>query len=153
MTMLLQTSNQIRLHFPARPENEALARTLVAALVTPLDPLLDELDELRTAVSEAVTNAIIHGYEGNADGMIELSATISGNVVTVMINDRGKGIGDLHMAREPLYSSRPEWERAGMGFTIMEHLTDEMHVHSQNGWGTTVTLVKQFQQQENRAWH
>ena len=136
--------DKISLQFPSRSENEAFARTVAAAFAARLDPTLDQVAELRTAVSEAVTNAIIHGYAGG-EGTVEMTLAADDKSVTVEVIDRGCGIEDIEKAREPFYTSRPDLERSGMGFTVMEALTDEMLLESTPGQGTKVTLRKVFQ--------
>lgn len=133
----------MKLEIPSRSENEAFARVVVAAFVSRLDPTLDEISDIKTAVSEAVTNAIIHAYEDEV-GIITINAHLDGNKLFVEINDRGVGIADLEQARQPLFTSKPELERSGMGFTIMENFMDEMEVHSAPGQGTTILLVKEI---------
>lgn len=133
--------NYMRLQFPSQSENESLARVAVATFVTPLDPTLEQLTELKTAVSEAVTNAIIHGYE-NTIGEIRLQCAIHQGVVEVVVEDDGTGITDIEMARQPMYTSRPELERSGMGITIMENFLDELTIDSTPGHGTRVCMRK-----------
>ena len=133
--------NRIKLSFPARSEYERFARTVAAAFAIPLDPTVEEMDEIKTAVSEAVTNSIIHGYR-DQDGVIELEAKISGFDITYIIRDSGEGIIDVDKAREPLYSGSGDPERSGMGFSIMEAFTDELTVESSVGKGTVVIMKK-----------
>lgn len=137
----IQVENYVRLQFPSQSMNESFARVAVASFVTQLDPTLEELTELKTAVSEAVTNAIIHGYE-NSYGEVRIECAIFDNTVEIVIEDDGIGIPDIDQARQPLFTSRPELERSGMGMTIMETFVDEMMVQSQPGSGTRVTLIK-----------
>lgn len=137
--------NRIRLSFPASSEYERFARTVAAAFAIPLDPTVEEMDEIKTAVSEAVTNSIIHGYNGR-DGMIELEAELSGCELTYIIRDCGSGIADVDKAREPLYSGSGDPERSGMGFSIMEAFTDELTVQSSVGEGTAVIMKKRVSQ-------
>lgn len=133
----------MKLEIPSRSDNESFARVVVAAFASRLDPTLDEISDIKTAVSEAVTNAIIHAYEDQY-GLIVITASIEQNRLTVEIADQGIGIADLERARQPLYTSKPELERSGMGFTIMENFMDEIQVHSAPGKGTTVVLVKEI---------
>jgi stage II sporulation protein AB (anti-sigma F factor) len=133
----------MKLEIPSRSENEAFARVVVAAFVSRLDPTLDEISDIKTAVSEAVTNAIIHAYEDEV-GIITINAHLEGKKLFVEIADRGVGIADLEKARQPLFTSKPELERSGMGFTIMENFMDEMEVRSTPGQGTTVRLIKEI---------
>ncbi|CAG5090069.1 Anti-sigma F factor [Thermobacillus xylanilyticus] len=138
-------SNRMTLTFSSRSENEAFARIAVAAFVSQLDPTVDELNDLKTAVSEAVTNAIIHGYDGNPDGMVTIEARIEGDTVSIIVRDEGKGIEDLELARQPLFTSRPELERSGMGFTIMENFMDEFEAASEPGKGTEIRMMKRIE--------
>ncbi|MGB4444430.1 MAG: anti-sigma F factor [Dethiobacteria bacterium] len=133
----------MKLEIESCSENEAFARVVTAAFVSRLDPTLEENSDIKTAVSEAVTNAIIHAYEDRI-GLITISAFLEGNKFTVEVADRGIGIADLEQAREPLYTSKPELERSGMGFTIMENFMDELTVRSAPGEGTVVTMVKEI---------
>lgn len=132
----------MEIRFSARSENEAFARVAVAAFISQLDPIMEELTDLKTVVSEAVTNAIIHGYEEDEGKMISLKTEIKGHEVTIVIADEGTGISNINKAREPLYTTKPEKERSGMGFTIMENFVDEIKIDSKEGQGTTITLVK-----------
>lgn len=133
--------NWMRLSFPSNSENESLARVAVAAFATQLDPTLEQLTELKTAVSEAVTNAILHGYP-DQPGDVRIVASLAQGVVEIRIEDDGVGIVDLDQARQPLYTSRPELERSGMGITIMENFVDEVSIQSTPARGTTVVLRK-----------
>ncbi|REE94213.1 stage II sporulation protein AB (anti-sigma F factor) [Paenibacillus taihuensis] len=137
--------NEMTLTFSARSENEAFARVAVAAFVSQLDPTLDELNDLKTAISEAVTNAIIHGYDSDPSGMVTIEGLIEGDTVTLVVKDQGRGIEDLELARQPLYTSKPEMERSGMGFTIMENFMDGFDVHSQPGNGTSIAMTKRIE--------
>ncbi len=141
----MKGKNEMTLSFSARSENEAFARIAVAAFVSQLDPTLDELNDLKTAVSEAVTNAIIHGYESDADCLVTIEAAIDAEMVSIHVIDKGKGIEDLDLARQPLYTSKPELERSGMGFTIMENFMDRFEVSSIVGGGTRVTMLKRIE--------
>lgn len=136
--------NEMTLSFLAVSENEALARMAMTCFITPLDPTIEEISEFKTVVSEAVTNAIIHGYEENGVGIVTIRALRNDREVTVIISDEGKGIEDVDQAMEPMYTSKPHMERSGMGFTIMESFTDQLSVSSAQGKGTTVTFTKQF---------
>lgn len=124
-------------------ENEAFARTVVAAYITKLDPTLEELADVKTAVSEAVTNCIIHGYAGR-HGEIEVVCEIKGKLIEVSVTDHGVGIEDVEKAMQPLYTTKPEWERSGMGFAFMEAFMDELTVHSKPGEGTQVVMKKEI---------
>ncbi len=131
----------MKLIIESNSENEAFARTVVAAYITRLDPTLEELADVKTAVSEAVTNSIIHGYCGT-DGEIEIICEIDGQDVYIEVADRGVGIADINKAMEPLYTTKPEWERSGMGFAFMEAFMDDLEVFSEVGKGTRVKLKK-----------
>ncbi|MUT65544.1 anti-sigma F factor [Paenibacillus sp. NEAU-GSW1] len=133
------------LTFSARSENEAFARVAIASFVSQLDPTLDELNDLKTAVSEAVTNSIIHGYDSNPEGKVTIEASIEGDAVSIIISDHGRGIEDLELARQPLYTSKPELERSGMGFTIMENFMDRFDVSSDIGGGTRIAMLKRIE--------
>ncbi|GIW49075.1 MAG: anti-sigma F factor [Caloramator sp.] len=135
--------NEMKLEFPSKSVNESFARVVVAAFASQLDPTLEELSDVKTAVSEAVTNAIIHGYE-DTEGMVTLRCKIEDNKLTIEVEDNGKGIENVELARQPLYTSRPELERSGMGFTVMETFMDSVEVYSELGKGTRVIMTKTF---------
>lgn len=137
----MSTYNEMKLEFSSSSENESFARTVVSAFITRLDPTLEELADVKTAVSEAVTNAIIHGYE-KREGMVCVYGRIEGNSIYLEISDRGEGIADVRKAMEPLYTSKPEEDRSGMGFAFMEAFMDELQVESVLGEGTTVKMKK-----------
>ena len=135
--------NRMKLQFLNRSENESFARVAVAAFIAPMDPTVEELTEIKTAVSEAVSNAIIHAYGEDEDGWVTVECTIEeGGRVTIIVTDTGIGIEDIALAREPLYTSRPGEERSGMGFTVMESFMDKVEVESAPGLGTKVTMIK-----------
>ena len=136
--------NEMKLEILSKSCNESFARTTVAAFASQLDPTIEELADIKTAVSEAVTNSIIHGYE-NEEGIITIICRIIENVVEIQILDTGKGIENIEEAKRPLFSSKPALERAGMGFTIMENFMDNMEIESIVGIGTKVTLKKLIQ--------
>ena len=139
--MKVKPNNYIAIEFPSRSVNEGLARAAVAAFAAQLDPTLDELGDIKTAVSEAVTNAIVHAYPQEI-GKIALRACIfDGNLLEITVRDWGCGIADVEKAREPLYTTGGE-ERSGMGFTIMESFMDAVKVRSTPGKGTVVTLAR-----------
>ncbi|GGD69691.1 anti-sigma F factor [Paenibacillus nasutitermitis] len=138
-------TNEMKLSFSARSENESFARVTVAAFISQLDPTMEELNDLKTVVSEAVTNAIIHGYDSNESGMVTIEALITGDVVRLVVKDDGHGIEDLDLARQPLYTSKPELERSGMGFTIMENFMDGFDVSSEPGKGTSIAMTKRIE--------
>jgi len=140
-----QAGNFMKLQFAAKSENESFARVTVAAFVSQLDPTMDEINEIKTAVSEAVTNAIIHGYENDPEGIITIEAAIEDRSVEIVIRDRGVGIENIEEARQPLFTTKPELERSGMGFTIMENFVDELEIVSKPNEGTTVRLKKRLE--------
>lgn len=133
--------NYMKLEFLSKSKNESFARVTAASFASQLDPTLEELSDIKTAVSEAVTNSIIHGYE-YGEGIISLEATILGNKIEIIVKDNGKGIDDIGKAMEPFYTSKPDMERSGMGFTVMETFMDELIVESNGGKGTTIKMVK-----------
>lgn len=133
--------NEMKLEFLSKSNNESFARIAVAAFATQLDPTVEELADIKTAVSEAVTNCIIHGYE-DKEGIIKMECKLFANSIEIEISDNGKGIEDIEKAKEPLYTSKSDLERSGMGFTIMESFMDEMKVESVVGVGTKVTMKK-----------
>lgn len=137
----MELLNEMRMEVLSRSQNESFARVVVAAFASQLDPTLEEIADIKTAVSEAVTNAIIHGYE-NRQGYIKINARLYRDRIEIDVIDDGKGIEDIEKARQPLYTSRPDLERSGMGFTVMETFMDEMYVDSIPGKGTKVTLIK-----------
>lgn len=138
--------NEMNLSFSALSDNESFARVTVASFITQLDPTMDELTEIKTVVSEAVTNAIIHGYDENGLGKVYISCVIEDKTVQITIRDEGKGIENIDEARQPLYTSKPELERSGMGFTIMENFMDRIEIESSPGQGTAVHLTKHLTQ-------
>lgn len=135
--------NIMKVEFLSKSTNEGFARVAVAAFVSQLDPTIEELSEIKTAVSEAVTNSIVHAYD-NELGMISISAQIKDDVVTIQVKDKGKGIENIDKAKEPLFTTKPDLERSGMGFTIMENFMDKLVVKSEVGKGTTVTMSKRI---------
>ncbi|GHI01447.1 anti-sigma F factor [Neobacillus kokaensis] len=137
--------NEMSLQFSALSQNESFARVTVAAFIAQLDPTMDELTEIKTVVSEAVTNAIIHGYENDPNGIVYITVVIEENIIDMTIKDVGVGIVDVEEARQPLYTTKPDLERSGMGFTIMENFMDEVEVLTQPGRGTEVRLRKHLQ--------
>ena len=137
--------NAMKVEFDSISANEAFARVAVAAFMTQMNPSMEEVADVKTAVSEAVTNAIIHGY-GNEIHKVTISGEIEGDWLTLQIADQGVGIADIEKAMEPMYTTRPELERSGMGFLFMEAFMDEVKVESEPGLGTTVTLRKQIGQ-------
>ena len=142
--------NHMRLEFDSISENEGFARVAVAAFLTQLDPTLEEISDVKTAVSEAVTNAIIHGYE-QKKGTVYLECAIKENELEIWVQDLGKGIQNIQQAMEPLYTTKPELERSGMGFAFMEAFMDELEVESRPGDGTTIHMRKKIGQSEQRV--
>ena len=136
-------SNIMEIKFPNKSDNERFARSVAAAFVLELDPTVDQISEIKTAVSEAVTNAIIHGYD-EKDGIVTMSGSIEDDTVTFSVSDDGVGIPDISRAREPLFTGKPEMERSGMGFTIMETFMDSIEVQSEVGKGTRITMTKKL---------
>lgn len=134
---------EIRLEIESLSENEEFARVVIAVFLSRLDPTLEEIDDVKTAVSEAVTNAVIHGYQ-NGPGTIYIKAGIEGRLFTIEIQDTGAGIPDVGKAMEPMYTSDTTGERSGMGFSFMEAFMDEVEVTSALGKGTTVTMKKRI---------
>ena len=134
-------TNEMKLEFDSRSANEAFARVTVASFMTQLNPTLEEVSDVKTAVSEAVTNAIIHGYENHVN-KVRIYAGIEGRTLHLEISDLGVGIPDVKKAMEPLYTTRPELERSGMGFSFMEAFMDEVQVESEPGKGTIVRMKK-----------
>lgn len=137
--------NFMTLQFASRSENESFARVTVAAFVSQLDPTLDELTDIKTVVSEAVTNSIIHGYDNRPDGVVKIAAEIEQDTVFITVEDQGAGIVDLEQAKQPLYTSKPELERSGMGFTIMENFMDEVEITTAIGVGTRIRMKKRIE--------
>lgn len=135
--------NYMMLEVPARSENESFVRVVIAAFAARLDPTLEEINEVKTAVSEAVTNSILHAYDDDR-GLIKIKAFVEDKKLWIEISDSGKGIDDIARAREPLYTDKPELERSGMGFTIMENFMDEVVISSSPGKGTVVKMLKVF---------
>lgn len=144
-----QVENEMKLEFISKATNEAFARITIAAFASQLDPTIEELADIKTAVSEAVTNCIIHAYE-NRQGIIKINAKLKDNEIIIQISDNGKGIENVDIAKEPLYTTKPNLERSGMGFTIMESFMDSMKVESIVGLGTKVTLIKTIKKQEEQ---
>ena len=139
--VMMENTNEMTIIFDSRPTNEALARVAVASFCTQLNPTLEEVSDLKTAVSEAVTNCIIHGYEGEVH-KIQVDCRLSGQELTVDVIDHGVGIADIQKAMEPMFTTKPDKDRSGMGFTFMEAFMDEVLVESEVGRGTTVHMKK-----------
>jgi len=137
----MQYDNEMRLEFLSKSSNEAFARVAVAAFASQLDPTIEEVADIKTAVSEAVTNSIIHGYEDKL-GTVKIFAGIKDSTIDIEISDNGKGIDNLELAMQPLYTSKPDMERSGMGFTIMENFMDKLEVESTPEQGTRIIMKK-----------
>ncbi|AYD39812.1 anti-sigma F factor [Clostridium fermenticellae] len=136
-------NNMMKIEFLSKSENESFARVAVAAFVSQLDPTIEELTDVKTAVSEAVTNSIIHGYQ-NREEIIKIEAVIEEKELIITICDDGIGIENIELARQPLYTSRPDLERSGMGFTVMETFMDKLEVYSEKNKGTRIVMKKKF---------
>ena len=135
--------NEMKIEFISKSANEAFARISVAAFASQLDPTIEELADIKTAVSEAVTNSIIHGYE-RKQGIVKVFARLRENEIIIEISDKGKGIENIDIAKEPLYTTKPNLERSGMGFTIMESFMDSVEIESVVGLGTKITMSKKI---------
>lgn len=142
--------NEMKLEFLSKSNNEAFARISVAAFASQLDPTIEELADIKTAVSEAVTNSIIHGY-ADSEGLITITCKMFANTIVIEIADSGVGIENVNMAKEPLYTSKPDLERSGMGFTIMDSFMDDLQVESILGLGTKVTMKKVIKKKEDKS--
>ncbi len=136
--------NECKCTFPANSANESLARAMLSAFLIPADPTAQELADLRTVISEAVTNAIVHGYRGTSGDVSVCLRLLPERVIYIRVSDKGCGIADVAKAMEPLYTSAPEEERAGLGFAIMQTFTDSLNVRSFQGHGTTLTMRRRL---------
>lgn len=148
--MKSEFENEMKLEFVSKSSNEAFARITVAAFASQLDPTIEELADIKTAVSEAVTNCIIHGYD-NRQGIVKVAAKLKENEIIIEISDKGKGIENIEIAKEPLYTTKPNLERSGMGFTIMESFMDSMEIESIVGLGTKITMTKKIKPKEEET--
>ncbi len=137
----MENTNEMQVIFDSRSSNESFARVTVASFMTALNPTVEEVSDVKTAVSEAVTNAIIHGYESEIHN-ISIRCRTEGQTLYLEVRDEGKGIEDIKQAMEPLYTSKPELERSGMGFSFMEAFMDKLEVESSPGMGTVVKMEK-----------
>ncbi|HFG9175326.1 TPA: anti-sigma F factor [Clostridioides difficile] len=137
-------NNIMEVKFSAISENESLARVIVASFAAKLDPTVDELVDIKTAVSEAVTNAIIHGYEEDSSKFVFLRCEIEGNTIKIIVEDEGYGIENVEKAMEPLYTSKPELDRSGMGFTVMKSFMDDVEVSSVKDNRTRIEMTKKI---------
>ena len=141
--------NEVYVEFLSKSSNEAFSRTVVASFISQLDPTISEVADVKTAVSEAVTNAIIHAYE-NREGLIRMKCVLYEDSVEILITDTGRGIPNIDEAMQPLYTSKPHLDRSGMGFTIMENFMDGIEVLSEMNKGTEVKMYKKFNSLEGR---
>ena len=141
-------NDEVKMEMYSKPENEAVSRIVIATFMARLNPTLEEISDVKTAVSEAITNSIVHGYRDEG-GQIYLEGRIDGNQLEVTVIDKGMGIPNVKMAREPLYTTKPDEERSGMGFTFMEIFMDEIHIDSKVNEGTTVRMIKKIVGGEN----
>ena len=136
--------NEMEVRFLSLSGNESFARAAAAAFAAQMNPGIEELSDIRTAVSEAVTNAIIHGYDQNCECVVTMQMEIEDEDLTVIVRDDGCGIGDIELARKPFFTSKPELERSGMGFSVMEAFMDAVDVQSEVGKGTVITMRKRI---------
>ena len=139
----MNNTNEMTVSFSSNAQNEGFARMVIAAFITGTNPTLEEVSDVKTAVSEAVTNSIIHGYR-DKEGKVVINATVTGRKVYVEVIDNGNGIADVKKAMEPMYTTRPDEERSGMGFSFMEAFMDKLEVISEPGTGTTVKMWKEI---------
>lgn len=139
----MNNTSEMMVEFSGEAQNESFARMVVAAFITRTNPTLEEVSDIKTAVSEAVTNSIIHGYE-KSSGMISIRTRVDGRMVYIEVRDNGKGIEDIKKAMEPLYTSKPQEDRSGMGFSFMEAFMDGLTVESECGVGTIVKMWKEI---------
>lgn len=140
--------NEMKIEFASKSANESFARIAVAAFASQLDPTIEEIADIKTSVSEAVTNSIIHAYP-NKDGVVKLKASLTDNEIEIEVSDTGEGIENIEEAREPLYTTKSNLERSGMGFTIMENFMDNLKVESIVGLGTKVTMKKKIKKENS----
>jgi stage II sporulation protein AB (anti-sigma F factor) len=135
--------NSMNITFSSIAQNERFARVVISAFAAQLDPTMEEIQDIKTAVSEAVTNSIVHGYEGDGTKLVKMSAVLtSGGDIEITVEDSGVGIDDLDQAREPFFTTKPDMDRSGMGFTVMESFMDGLKVESQPGKGTRIVMSK-----------
>ena len=139
----MKAQNFIKINFPSKSVNEGFARSAISAFCAQLDPTVEQINDIKTAVSEAVTNCIVHGYR-NTFGIIYITATIADNTLTVKIVDKGVGIEDVSKAMQPLFTTDPDGERAGIGFAVMQTFMDSLKVKSSSGKGTRVVMTKKI---------
>lgn len=140
--------NEMKIEFLSKSANEAFARIAVASFASQLDPTIEEIADIKTSVSEAVTNSIIHGYS-NTEGIVKIKARLYEDEIEIEISDNGAGIENIEEAREPLYTTKGNLERSGMGFTIMENFMDDLSVESIVGLGTKIVMTKKIKKEIN----
>lgn len=145
----MEYENRMKLEFDSRSANESFARVAVAAFLSQLNPTLEEVADVKTALSEAVTNCVVHAYEGKVEKIL-VECMIKGQELTVLVEDRGCGIADVHQAMEPLFTTKPDSERCGMGFAFMDAFMDSLEVESSPGKGTRVTMKKKIGRTMNK---
>lgn len=143
-----QIKNEMKIEFLSKSANEAFARIAVASFASQLDPTIEEIADIKTSVSEAVTNSIIHGYS-NTEGIVKIKAKLYDDEIEIEISDNGAGIEDIKEARQPLYTTKGNLERSGMGFTIMENFMDDLSVESIVGLGTKIIMTKKIKKETN----
>lgn len=141
-----QVKNEMKIEFLSKSANEAFARIAVASFASQLDPTIEEIADIKTSVSEAVTNSIIHGYS-NSEGIVKVKARLYENEIEIEVSDNGAGIENIEEAREPLYTTKGNLERSGMGFTIMENFMDDLSVESIVGLGTKIVMTKKIKKE------
>ena len=147
----MENINSFDMKIKARSENEAFARQVVSSFAIGMNPTIDELEDIKTVVSEAVTNSIVHAYNNDSDKIIDIKASLDNDSMEIIIEDYGVGIDDVDKAVEPFFSTKPEDERSGMGFTLMKSFMDEFELVSKLGEGTKVRMVKRFVREEENA--
>lgn len=143
--------NELKIEISALTANDAFVRSTVAAFCLPLNPTVDQIEDIKTAVSEAFTNSVIHGYESDAEKKVEISARLDGDELEIIVFDRGCGIKDVKTAIQPFFTTKPEQERSGMGFTLMSTFMDRMDVTSAPGEGTRVVMAKKIEREVENA--
>ena len=146
--MITKYDNEMKLEFLSKSANEAFARIAVAAFASQLDPTVEEIADIKTAVSEAVTNAIVHAYPNREDGIVKMKVTINNDEIEIEVSDTGEGIENVEEAKKPLFTTKSNLERSGMGFAIMESFMDELKVESIFGLGTKITMIKKIKKEK-----
>lgn len=140
--------NEMKIEFLSKSSNESFARIAVAAFASQLDPTVEEIADIKTAVSEAVTNAIVHAYPNREDGIVKMKVTINNDEIEIEVSDTGEGIENIEEAKKPLFTTKSNLERSGMGFAIMESFMDELKVESIFGLGTKITMIKKIKKEK-----